>query len=182
LPEQVGGVIAIENDLRIGARRDTEGHAPGQVPLDQSGASNRRRSRMSIIRPNAIRIKRFREIEHDLRTRRDRLLVGIDIAKAQHVAQVRLAHTRTTGCAEIVCALAHRDVPPGPRPAPRGPGADVVLVAPRRPTAIAAGHQPPAPGEAARAQREGPEAPRRGPGRASPASAAPATSASPSLA
>jgi len=60
---------------------------------------------MSIIRPNAIRIKRFREIEHDLRTRRDRLLVGIDIAKAQHVAQVRLAHTRTTGCAEIVCAL-----------------------------------------------------------------------------
>ena len=49
---------------------------------------------MPIIRSNAIRIKRFRELKQDLRTRRDRLLVGIDIAKAQHVAQVRLAHTR----------------------------------------------------------------------------------------
>ena len=49
---------------------------------------------MPIIRPNAIRIKRFRELKEDLRIRRDRLLVGIDIAKAQHVAQVRLAHTR----------------------------------------------------------------------------------------
>ncbi len=49
---------------------------------------------MPIIRSNAIRIKRFRELKADLRTRRDRLLVGIDIAKAQHVAQVRLAHTQ----------------------------------------------------------------------------------------
>jgi transposase len=49
---------------------------------------------MPIIRSNAIRIKRFRELKADLRTRRDRLLVGIDIAKRQHVAQVRLAHTR----------------------------------------------------------------------------------------
>lgn len=49
---------------------------------------------MPIIRPNAIRIKRFRELKQDLRTKRDRLLVGIDIAKAQHVAQVRLAHTQ----------------------------------------------------------------------------------------
>ena len=49
---------------------------------------------MPIIRSNAIRIKRFRELKQDLRTSRDRLLVGIDIAKAQHVAQVRLAHTR----------------------------------------------------------------------------------------
>ncbi len=49
---------------------------------------------MPIIRPNAIRIKRFRELKQDLRTRRDRLLVGIDIAKAQHVAQVRRAHTQ----------------------------------------------------------------------------------------
>ena len=49
---------------------------------------------MHTIRPNAIRVKRFRELKADLRTRRDRLLVGIDIAKAQHVAQVRLAHTR----------------------------------------------------------------------------------------
>ncbi|MBI4840938.1 MAG: IS110 family transposase, partial [candidate division NC10 bacterium] len=49
---------------------------------------------MPIIRSNAIRIKRFRELKETLRTSRDRLLVGIDIAKAQHVAQVRLAHTR----------------------------------------------------------------------------------------
>jgi transposase len=47
---------------------------------------------MLIIRSNAIRIKRFRELKADLRTNRNRLLVGIDIAKAQHVAQVRLAH------------------------------------------------------------------------------------------
>jgi transposase len=87
---------------------------------------------MPIIRPNAIRIKRFRDLKADLRTRRDRLLVGIDIAKAQHVAQVRLAHTqvldgkvdipntqagfatfwahlqrrqRETGVPEIVCAV-----------------------------------------------------------------------------
>lgn len=87
---------------------------------------------MLIIRSNAIRIKRFRELKADLRTKRDRLLVGIDIAKRQHVAQVRLAHTRIldtrleipntqagfaafwahlarrqreTGCAEIVCAV-----------------------------------------------------------------------------
>jgi len=87
---------------------------------------------MPIIRSNAIRIKRFRELKQDLRTRRDRLLVGIDIAKVQDVAQVRLAHTqivdkaltlpntaagfaafwahlqrrqRETGATEIVCAV-----------------------------------------------------------------------------
>jgi transposase len=49
---------------------------------------------MPSIRSNAIRIKRFRELRENLRTRRDRLLVGIDIAKRQHVAQIRLAHTR----------------------------------------------------------------------------------------
>jgi transposase len=49
---------------------------------------------MPLIRSSAIRIKRFRELKQNLRTKRDRLLVGIDIAKAQHVAQVRLAHTR----------------------------------------------------------------------------------------
>ena len=49
---------------------------------------------MSTIPDNATRIKRFRELKATLRTRRDRLLVGIDIAKAQHVAQIRLAHTR----------------------------------------------------------------------------------------
>jgi transposase len=87
---------------------------------------------MPIIRSNAIRIKRFRELKADLRVKRDRLLVGIDIAKAAHVAQVRLAHTRIldkqldipntsvgfehfwahlqqrqaeAGCTEIVCAV-----------------------------------------------------------------------------
>ena len=49
---------------------------------------------MESIRPNAVRVNRFRELKATLRTRRDRLLVGIDVAKAQHVAQVRLAHTR----------------------------------------------------------------------------------------
>ncbi len=49
---------------------------------------------MHSIASNATRIKRFRELKATLRTRRDRLLVGIDIAKAQHVAQIRLAHTR----------------------------------------------------------------------------------------
>jgi transposase len=49
---------------------------------------------MHTIADNATRIKCFRELKATLRTRRDRLLVGIDIAKAQHVAQVRLAHTR----------------------------------------------------------------------------------------
>ena len=49
---------------------------------------------MESIRPNAVRVNRFRELKATLRTRRDRLLVGIDVAKVQHVAQVRLAHTR----------------------------------------------------------------------------------------
>ena len=87
---------------------------------------------MHTIRPNAIRVKRFRELKADLRTNRDRLLVGIDIAKAEDVAQIRHAHTRVldkqlripntqagfaafwthlqrrqaeTGAAEIVCAV-----------------------------------------------------------------------------
>src|SRR3990172_11515315 len=104
------------------------GSRANETPL----TPNRRRSPMPIIRSNAIRIKRFRELKADLRTRRDRLLVGIDIAKAQHVAQLRLAHTRVldkqlvipntqagfdafwahvqrrqaeTGCPELVCAV-----------------------------------------------------------------------------
>ena len=114
---------------------------------------------MPIIRSNAIRIKRFRELKADLRTNRNRLLVGIDIAKAQHVAQVRRAHTRIldqqlgisnteggfaafwvhlqrrqqeTGCLEIVCALE----PTGTYHQAlatflEGHGVDVVLVAPQ---------------------------------------------------
>jgi len=49
---------------------------------------------MPSILDNASRVQRFRELKATLRTRRDRLLVGIDIAKLQHVAQIRLAHTR----------------------------------------------------------------------------------------
>jgi len=87
---------------------------------------------MDTLRDNATRVKRFRELKATLRTNRNRLLLGIDIGKAQDVAQLRVAHTRIvvpqvaipnttagftafwrqvqrahreTGCAEIVCAL-----------------------------------------------------------------------------
>src|SRR5574341_1439917 len=93
---------------------------------------SRRRSPMRIIRSNAIRIKRFRKLEETLRTKRDRLLVGLDIAQGEHVAHLRHAHTRVvtaelvipnttrgfaqlwariqqaqraTGCREVVCGL-----------------------------------------------------------------------------
>ena len=49
---------------------------------------------MTSIRANGDRIKRFRILKATLRTQRDRLLVGIDVAKAEDVAQIRLAHTR----------------------------------------------------------------------------------------
>jgi len=49
---------------------------------------------MESIHPNGERIKRFRELKATLRTQRDWLLVGIDVAKAAAVAQIRLAHTR----------------------------------------------------------------------------------------
>ena len=49
---------------------------------------------MASMRSNGDRIKRFRELKTTLRTQRDRLLVGIDVAKAEDVAQIRLAHTR----------------------------------------------------------------------------------------
>jgi transposase len=49
---------------------------------------------MHTIPDNTTRVQRFRELKATLRTARTRLLVGIDIAKATHVAQVRLAHTR----------------------------------------------------------------------------------------
>ena len=57
---------------------------------------------MPIIRPNAIRIKRFRELKETLRTSRDRLLVGIDIAKDQHVAQVKVAHGRVLAAPVVI--------------------------------------------------------------------------------
>ena len=46
------------------------------------------------MRDNAQRVKRFRELKATLRTHRERLLVGIDIAQAAHVVHLRHAHTR----------------------------------------------------------------------------------------
>ena len=87
---------------------------------------------MPSVRTNATRVKRFRELKATLRTQRDRLLVGLDIAQAEHVAHLRQAHTRVvvptltiphttrgfaqlwaaieqaqrvTGCREVVCGL-----------------------------------------------------------------------------
>jgi transposase len=87
---------------------------------------------MPSVRSNAIRIKRFRELKSTLRTHRSRLLLGLDIAQAEHVAHLRQAHTRivvprvvipnstrgfaqlwariqqaqrATGCREVVCGL-----------------------------------------------------------------------------
>lgn len=112
---------------------------------------------MPSLRSNAIRIKRFRDLKETLRVNRDRLLVGIDIGKSQHVAQLRVAHgpivlpkvvipnttagftafgrqltaaQQATGCAEVVAALE----PTGTYHEAlgrflEGQGVDVVLVA-----------------------------------------------------
>ena len=87
---------------------------------------------MATMRDNATRVKRFRELKSTLRTNRKRLLVGLDIAQAEHVVHLRHAHTRVvvpqfaipnstrgfaqlwariqqaqraTGCREVVCGL-----------------------------------------------------------------------------
>jgi transposase len=87
---------------------------------------------MTTLRDNATRVKRFRELKTTLRTNRARLLVGLDIAQAEHVVHLRHAHTRVvvptltipnttrgfaqlwariqqaqraTGCREVVCGL-----------------------------------------------------------------------------
>ncbi len=87
---------------------------------------------MTTMRDNATRVKRFRELKATLRTKRDRLLVGLDVAQAEHVVHLRHAHTRVvvptltipnttrgftelwarlqqaqraTGCREVVCGL-----------------------------------------------------------------------------
>ncbi len=87
---------------------------------------------MTTMRDNASRVKRFRELKSTLRTNRARLLVGLDIAQAEHVVHLRHAHTRVvtaecvipnstrgfaqlwariqqaqraTGCREVVCGL-----------------------------------------------------------------------------
>ncbi len=49
---------------------------------------------MPTLRDNTTRIKRFRELKGTLRTRQDRVLVGIDVAQAAHVVHLRQAHTR----------------------------------------------------------------------------------------
>jgi transposase len=85
------------------------------------------------MQANGQRVKRFRELKATLRTNRTRLLVGLDIAQAEHVAHLRHAHTRivvptltipnstrgfsqlwariqqaqrATGCREVVCGVA----------------------------------------------------------------------------
>lgn len=87
---------------------------------------------METGRDNAVRGKRVRELKTTLRTNRSRLLVGIDVAQAEHVVHRRHAHTRVvvptltipnttrgftqlwariqqaerrTGCREVVCGL-----------------------------------------------------------------------------
>jgi len=87
---------------------------------------------MATMRDNATRVKRFRELKSTLRTNRKRLLVGLDIAQAEHVVHLRHAHTRivlpqlvipnstrgftqlwarieqaqrATGCREVICGL-----------------------------------------------------------------------------
>jgi transposase len=87
---------------------------------------------MATVRDNTTRVKRFRELKATLRTDRSRLLVGLDIAQAEHVVHLRHAHTRVvtpaltipnttrgftqlwaaitraqraTGCREVVCGL-----------------------------------------------------------------------------
>jgi transposase len=87
---------------------------------------------MTTLRDNATRVKRFRELKATVRTDRSRLLVGLDIAQAEHVVHLRHAHTRVvvptltipnttrgfaqlwariqqaqraTGCREVVCGL-----------------------------------------------------------------------------
>ncbi len=87
---------------------------------------------MPTVRTNGLRVKRFRELKATLRTNRERLLVGIDVAQAAHVVHMRHAHTRVvvpqltipnttqgfaelwgriqqaqrvTGCREVVCGL-----------------------------------------------------------------------------
>jgi transposase len=87
---------------------------------------------MATVRDNTTRVKRFRELRATLRTDRTRLLVGIDVAQAEHVVHLRHAHTRVvvpsltipnttrgftqlwarlqqaqraTGCREVVCGL-----------------------------------------------------------------------------
>ena len=105
---------------------------------------------MATVRDNTTRVKRFRELKATLRTNRQRLLVGLDIAQAEHVVHLRHAHTRVvvptltipnttrgftqrwtriqqaqraTGCQEVVCGLEPTGtVPSSARHLPGGAG------------------------------------------------------------
>src|SRR5512139_1296202 len=92
----------------------------------------RRKNPMATLQDNGERVKRFRELKATLRTNRQRLLVGIDVAQVEHLVHLRHAHTRVvvprltipnttrgftqlwariqraqraTGCREVVCGL-----------------------------------------------------------------------------
>jgi hypothetical protein len=69
---------------------------------------------MQTLRDNATRIKRFRELRATLRTDRDRLLVGIDVAKAQCIAQVQFAHTRVPHYRTSPLTVAYDEIRPFP--------------------------------------------------------------------
>ena len=105
---------------------------------------------MASVREKSQRIKRCRELKATLRTDRTRLLVGIDVAQAEHAVRVRRAHTRivvpaltipnttrgftqrwtriqqaqrATGCQEVVCGLEPTGtVPSSARHLPGGAG------------------------------------------------------------
>ena len=47
---------------------------------------------MPTMRDNALRVKRFRELKTTLRTNRARLLVGLDIAQADHGRELAAIH------------------------------------------------------------------------------------------
>jgi transposase len=49
---------------------------------------------MATLQDNGERVKRFRELKATLRTNRQRLLVGIDVAQAEHLVHLRHAHPR----------------------------------------------------------------------------------------
>ena len=109
---------------------------------------------MATVRDNATRVKRFRELKATLRTDRSRLLVGLDIAQAEHVVHLRHAHTRV-----VVPSAHHPEHHPGLHAAvgadPAGPAGDRVPRGGLRPGAHrdlppGGGHVPGGPGRGRR--------------------------------
>src|SRR3990172_3716970 len=118
--------------LKMAARKRGFSRVEGGRQQAPPSTRSQRRNPMQTVRDNASRVKRFRELKATLRTNRQRLLVGLDIAQAEHVVHLRHAHTRVvtpalpipnttrgfaqlwariqqaqraTGCREIVCGL-----------------------------------------------------------------------------